>query len=368
MRILYLIDSLRPGGKERQSVELLKGLHQRGVEITVVTLGVDGFFEQELKDHGVTVMRIARSSRWDLRPIIGLNRLVQRVRPNLLHSTCWMTSFFALPVARWHGLPLINGSIRNAFSGNSPRQRAERILLRVSDVRIGNSKAGFMSRGLSPTAPRNHVIHNGFDSIRIQKRDAKAEREMTELARGRKVVGMVAQFKRDKDYPTFFKAARSLLEQRNDVVFVCVGDGPEWEHLSRTHADRGDAIRFLGRRNEVETLVSQFTIGVLSTFTEGISNAIMEYMALGKPVVATDGGGTSEIVQDEVTGFLIPPVRPDILADRINRLLDNPDLAARLGRQGRDRLHQHFSFDALVSKTLMVYEQWGTSSRSKENR
>src|SRR5262249_41091338 len=134
-----------------------------------------------------------------------------------------------------------------------------------------------------------------------------------------------------------------------------VGDGEALEASRKIAADVG-AIKFLGKRKNVEEIVETFDIGVLSTFTEGISNSIMEYMALRKPVVATDGGGTRELVVDGETGFLVPPGNPDALAAKIEYLLDHPDIAKGMGEAGEVRLRREFSITRMVERTAKLYE------------
>jgi len=167
---------------------------------------------------------------------------------------------------------------------------------------------------------------------------------------------MVAEFNRFKDYPTFIHMARKLSTRRSDVVFVAVGGG-ETLQASKELAAGVTAITFLGEQKNIEQIVETFDIGVLSTFTEGISNSIMEYMAFRKPVVATDGGGTRELVVDGETGFLVPPKQPDALAARIDYLLDHPDIARQMGEAGEARLRRKFSTDTMVDQTIRLYER-----------
>src|SRR5437899_4057343 len=148
---------------------------------------------------------------------------------------------------------------------------------------------------------------------------------------------MVAEFNRFKDYATFIHMARRLSAKRSDVRFLAVGSGQTLQ-AGKELAAGVDAIEFLGERKNVEPIVATFDIGVLATFTEGISNSIMEYMALRKPVVATDGGGTRELVVDGQTGFLVPPAKPEALVAKIEYLLDNPNDARRMGEAGEARL------------------------------
>jgi glycosyltransferase involved in cell wall biosynthesis len=165
---------------------------------------------------------------------------------------------------------------------------------------------------------------------------------------------MVAEFNRFKDYPTFIRAARRICKNRKDVVFAAVGDGETLEVCKKLAAGV-EAMKFLGKRKNVVQLVKTFDIGVLSTFTEGLSNSIMEYMALRKPVVATEGGGTQELVVDGETGFLVPLENPDALAAKIEYLLDNPDIARRMGEAGEARLRREFSITRMVEETMQLY-------------
>jgi glycosyltransferase involved in cell wall biosynthesis len=127
-------------------------------------------------------------------------------------------------------------------------------------------------------------------------------------------------------------------------------------------APAGDAIRFLGERKEIEAIVAAMHIGVLCTYTEGISNSVMEYMAAEKPVIVTDGGGSREIVVDGENGFLVPRSDPETLAARIELLLDDPALAGRMGKAGKEHLRRHFSLDQLVANTVRMYQQLLTAA------
>jgi glycosyltransferase involved in cell wall biosynthesis len=252
------------------------------------------------------------------------------------------------------GIPLINGSIRNAFSGGGFRWTLEKLLLKASDYRVANSYAGLWSRGFSEKESNNVVIYNGFDFVRVEYMTIK-ESSCRHLRDSKaKTVGMVAEFNRFKDYATFIHAARKISKRRKDVVFVAVGDGETLE-TSKQLAAEAEAIQFLGKRKDIIQLVETFDIGVLSTFTEGFSNSIMEYMALGKPVVATNGGGTQELVVDGETGFLVPPANPDALAVKIEYLLDNSDIARHMGRAGEERLRREFSITKMVEETVKLY-------------
>ena len=357
LRILVCVEALGVGGKERQAVELIKGLAcQSDIECHVVCLATDDFYLDQLTGLAVSVDFATRRVRWDVGLFYRLYLTIKQYQPHLIHTNGLMSSFYTMPVARLMCIPLINGAIRNAFPCGDLRWRMEKLLAKMSDYRVANSYAGLRSRGLAEADPRNVVIYNGFDFSRVER---FATNEVPRLHRGDdgiKTVGMVAEFNRFKDYPTFIRVARKLSTRRSDVAFVAVGDG-ETLQASKEMAAGATAIQFLGQRKNVDDIVDTFNIGVLTTFTEGISNSIMEYMALRKPVIATDGGGTRELVVDGETGFLVPPKNPDALAAKIEYLLDHPDIARHMGEAGEARLRRTFSTGRMVAETVKLYKR-----------
>ena len=357
LRVLLCIDALGVGGKERQAVELIKGLTRHPeLEPHVICLAADDFYLDQLTGATISVAFATRRMRWDIGLFHRLYRLIRRHRPHVIHTNGLISSFYTLPLARLMGIPLINGSIRNAFHRGNSRWRVERLLAKMSDYRVANSFAGLRSRGFSPSGARNVVIYNGFDFGRVESFTTN-EIPRRDPGDGRlKHVGMVAEFNRFKDYPTFIEMARQLSTKRSDVRFLAVGSGPTLP-AGKERAAGVDAITFLGEQKNVEPIVATFDIGVLATFTEGISNSIMEYMAFGKPVVVTDGGGTRELVVDGETGFLVPPKQPAALAAKIEYLLDRPDIARRMGAAGEARLRRRFSTDTMVDETIKLYER-----------
>jgi glycosyltransferase involved in cell wall biosynthesis len=356
MRVLYYTDSLRIGGKERQLVELLKGLKQRqDIEVLLVCMDEGEFYEADVKALSIPLKYLFRKTRWDPLVIPRLYGIVKEFKPDVIHTNSMMSSGYAMPVAKLLGLPLINGSIRNCFQSSSLRWKIERALLAVSDFRIANSEAGLLSRGFSANSTKDFVIHNGFDLSRAKK--ANGKRIGSTVENGRDQVGMIAEFRPDKDFKTFLLAARSLVGKRPNVSFVTVGDGETLDAMKELVQGAGEGIQFLGRRKDVEEIINSFSIGILATFTEGISNSIMEYMIMGKPVVATDCGGSRELVLDGKTGFLVPSQDPAALADKIAYLLDHPDEARAMGQAGKRHIEEHFSLRTMVDKTVDVYQR-----------
>ena len=351
MRVLLCVDSLGVGGKERQAVELARGLAQAPAVTCRMTCFDDAtFYRADLPNIPLDVL--PRKSRWDLTLFRSLRRIIDEFQPDLIHTNGLVSSFYSLPLARRHAIPVINGSIRNAFTERDLRWKIERFLLLLSDYRVSNSRAGLDSRFLDSADPRNVVIHNGYDADRVRKTATDAY-PLTLESSSRKI-GMVAEFNPYKDYGTFVESARILCGLRKDVEFVAVGGGRNLRTYQAESADL-ERLHFLGERKDVASVIRMFDIGVLCSFSEGISNSVMEYMALGKPVVATDRGGTRELVIHGETGLLVRPNCPEDVVSSIRYLLDNPDDAARMGAAGQRRLHSHFSIGRMVDDVVALY-------------
>ena len=352
LRVLHLVDSLRVGGKERQAAELIKGLcSANAVDMMIVTMGEEQFYVPDIQKLGVPLVYLLRRLRWDPAVFPRLWRILRDFRPDIIHTNSEMAMSYAWPLARLSGIKLINGTIRNAFSGSGLRWQWHKLMLRLADACLANSKAGFASRGLPVEGAGQYVIYNGFDMERFESRSANESEGLGFDLQGRKLVGMVAEFSDYKDFPTFIRAAQEVLAQRKDVVFIAIGDGKNLDACKRMVSPNEECIWFLGERKDVEAFVQQMDIGVLCTFTEGISNSVMEYMAAGKPVVVTNGGGSSELVVNGETGFLVPPSNPRAVAEKLEVLLADAEKARKMGIAGRRRLESQFSLEQLVDGT-----------------
>ena len=336
-------------------MELIKGMRQvPHVEFMVLSMGEEDFYLSQLQELGVSVHFLIRSLRWDILFFARLLRVLQEYKPDIIHTNSDMATFYALPLAKPLRIKVINGSIRNAFSGKGVRWALHKFLLWWSDARVANSKAGFASRGMSYNAKGNFVIYNGFDIQRFDKKIGSDGIPGIPWGRSR-VVGMVAECSDYKDFGTFVQAARVISKIRDDVLFVAIGGGKNYPDLRRMTEAEDRHIRFLGERKDVDDLIRSFDVGVLCTFSEGISNSVMEYMAAQKPVVVTDAGGSRELVDQGVHGFLVPQSDAKALADKILLLLDDRRLSEKMGAVGRKKIVDDFSMEQLIDRNIEMY-------------
>lgn len=358
IRVIHFIDSLRAGGKERQLVELLKGLSAYKEIVCELAIMSEDIQYDAVNNLDIQKHYLIRKNKKDPRILVKLYKLCKKFKPDIIHSWGSMPSVYAVPVAKILKIKLINGMVRDAATPTRFFEKAHfraRSTFPFSDVIVGNSKAGL--KAYNAPVHKSVCIYNGFDFNRTRSlQDKNTVREKFNI-NTEKVVGMVATFSDYKDYETYISAAKMILQKRNNVTFLAIGSGENLEKCKKMVGnDFRDKIIFLGRQEDVESIVNIFDVGVLSTYGEGISNSIMEYMALEKPVVATNGGGTGEIVVDKQTGFLVPSGSPSILANKIEYLLEHPETAKQMGDASRKRLSEVFSLDIMTQKFAELYE------------
>jgi glycosyltransferase involved in cell wall biosynthesis len=369
MRVLHVIDSLVGGGKERQFVELLKGLtREPDIACHAVVMSDVIEYEEFYRLH-VPVTVLPRRKRYDLSIISRLHAVMRTFRPDIVQSWNSMCSVCAAPLAKLRGAKFLDGFVRAAADNRDfrdPDYFRSRFTLPLTDLVVANSRAGLAAYAIP--ARKGMCIHNGFDPARIGQLAApETVRQLLGITTPH-VVGMVASFSRFKDYDTYFEAAQRIVAQRDDVTFVAIGAGPRFEeYKAKFPEEQFPRIRLPGRRADVESIVNILSIGVLTSNTdthgEGISNAIMEYMALGKPVVATDCGGNGELILEGETGYLIANRDTDALCNRLGRLLDDAALARRFGEAGRRRIAETFGLERMTASYAALYRGLAASRR-----
>jgi glycosyltransferase involved in cell wall biosynthesis len=268
-----------------------------------------------------------------------------------------MTAIYSVPACKFLKIKLVNGLVvdtpvqQNIF--NISWLRAQ-LTFPFSDMIIGNSKAGLQAY----KAPKykSSLIYNGFNFNRLNTLIDRDIIKKELKINTRFVIGMVASFSKKKDYNTFFKAAELLLLKRDDVTFIAIGNDTDSSKATNSVDPYFTShFRFLGKRSNIESYINAMDVCVLATFTEGISNSILEYMACGKPVIATMGGGTNEIVVDNYSGYLIDPSNYKQLLEKIELLINNPFRAKEFGERGNEIVHQKFDIKLMTDNCVSVY-------------
>jgi glycosyltransferase involved in cell wall biosynthesis len=360
MKILFFTESLTCGGKERRILELIQYLKQHtDYEISLV-LTENIIHYEYVHDLGIPIKIIKRKGiKYDPQPFLKFYKYCKHFKPDIIHTWGKMTTFYAIPTKIFRGIPLISSMIADAhrdykvisfnyFFFRSDIFFANRVL--------SNSKAGLLAYKIH--LAKATTILNGVHLERFQQKYdlPKVRAEFNVVTKF--MVTMVAAFSELKDYDLFLDVAKEIGVLRNDVTLVGVGDGPLLEHIKqRIKKENINNVILTGKQKDVERIVAASDIGLLCTFSEGISNSIIESMALGKPVISTDLiGGSKEVIVDGETGYCVERNTGKIVS-LLNHLLDNEELRVMMGNKGRERISNHFSIKRMSEEYVKVYEE-----------
>lgn len=366
MKVLFLLDGLKAGGKERRALELMKGIKQHeDIAFKLVLMNKEIHYKQVF-DLNLDMEYLIRGPKKDISVFYKFYKICKKFKPDIVH--CWdsMTAVYAMPVCKLLHIQLINGMVIDApvirnFS-NKEWVRAK-LTFPFSSKIIGNSNAGLAA--YNAPKKKSLCVYNGLDLTRFKNlRDPEEVRKeiFGDDSNGLYILGMVANFEKRKDYKTVVNAAIKIVSEYPEVRFVLVGGGLDLESIKSMVPESLRAkIIFLGKKSNVESIINIFNAGILLTNNkvhgEGVSNSIIEYMALAKPVIASNGGGTNEVVFDKENGYLIEPENETQLIEKIKLLKHDHALSVEMGKKGLQMIHEKFDLSIMTNNYLNIYQQ-----------
>ena len=368
--MLQFIGSFHQGGSERQAVQLTRLLKADGaVNVFAATLNKEGVLLAEIEHLGLReIPDFKLASFYDLNFLKQLKKCVRFLSENkieIIHTHDFYTNVFGIAAARLARVPLKIASKRETEGMRSRAQKIiEKQIFKTADRIVANSEA-VKNYLIADAVAANtiNVIYNGLDLPRLTPKitDRKTICEELNLPSDEKIkfIPMVANLRHEvKNQPMFLRAAQKISEKFPEAHFVLAGEGElkkGLENLAKELKIEKKA-HFIGRCEKVPELLAVSYACVLTSRAEGFSNAILEYMAAGKAVIATAVGGASEAIVEGETGFLIDSDDDEMLANRLKELLENEEKAAQFGEKGREIARQKFSLEAQLKKTLELYE------------
>jgi glycosyltransferase involved in cell wall biosynthesis len=359
MKILFFIDTLTSGGKERRMLELIQYLKQHTDYSISLVLTENLIYYQYVYDLGIPIKIIKRKGiKWDPSLFVRLYKICSDFEPDIIHAWGRMTTFYSIPSKLILKIPLISSLIADSLGPykNKINSLFFKTDIRFSDVFLANSQAGLNSYKIKSSKAK--VIWNGVNLERFKQKYEvdKIRKELnvvTEFA-----VVMVAAFSNLKDYDLFVNVAKEIGKIRSDTTFIGVGDGIEWKRINQRIEDEHISnIILTGKQQNVERIIAASDIGILCTYSEGISNSIIECMALGKPVISTDMiGGSKEIIVEGETGYCTERQTEPVFS-AVSLLLNNKELRISMGNKARERIFSHFSIDRMGAEFKALYEE-----------
>lgn len=370
--VLHVVNSFNQGGSERQAVQLIRLLHETGRYRICVAV------QNDVGPLRADVARIASGgiARFPLTSFYDRNalhqwrqfrRFVREHKVDIVHTHDFYTNVFGMFGAAAGPARVRIASRRETAGTRSRAQKiVERFAYRFAKAIVANGEAvrSFLIAEGVPSA-KIEVIHNSLDVATMAlepdfDRTSALERLRLPLDRKHRFVTMVANMRLAvKDHPMFLRAAKQVSMSIPEAMFVVAGEGELTESVRAMARGMGlvEKVHFIGECEHVAELLAVSDVCALSSKAEGLSNAILEYMAAARPAVVTDVGAAREIVTEGETGHLVPSGDSVTMAARIIALLQDPARAARIGEAARQSVIAKFSCEARLARTERLYER-----------
>jgi glycosyltransferase involved in cell wall biosynthesis len=350
--IAFVFSSFEPGGTEQQMVQLIERLDRSRWKVHVVSMRSGGQF----------LNRVARSSQLVTFPVTSFRRpqVLSRLwsfarwcrqnRIAIAHTVDQPANIFGLAGASLAGVPVRIANRRYVNIGRTTIElSAQRLAYVKAHTIVANCRAA-ADRLIYERVPAHKIaiISNGIDATRYTERQPR---------RTLRRVIMVANLRPDKGHDVLIDAAARVLERVPDMQFELVGAGRLHASLVERAENRrvSHALTFSGHQDEIARRLSAADIFVLPSRTEAFPNAVLEAMAAGLPIVASDVGGIPELIDNGRSGLLIPTDDPAALADRLFDLASDPGWAAKLGAAARVDVLARYSFTRMVTEFQNLY-------------
>jgi glycosyltransferase involved in cell wall biosynthesis len=371
MNTVHLTASPFFGGPERQMLGLARATpaDHRPVFLCFREHGLAQPFVEELEAHGAQALPIERNTPHLLAAIAEVAAKLRQLRADILLCHGYKPDIIGYFAARRVGIPVI--SVSRGWTAATAKVRAyewfDRRILRSMDHVVCVSEGQARKVRAAGVAPdRITVIRNSIDIARFTARTdaARAQLERFFHHPPRLIALAVGRLSPEKGFERLVDAARIARAARDDIGFVLIGDGALRDSLQRRADAAGLQSHFIitGFRRDVDALMPAADLLVQSSYTEGLPNVVLEAMASSLAVVATDVGGTSEVVVDHRTGFLVPPADSHALGAAILSLCADDALRLEMGDRGRQHVAENFTFDAQRRQYERLLSRWTSLS------
>jgi glycosyltransferase involved in cell wall biosynthesis len=360
-RLLYVVGQLGSGGSERQLYYLLKSIDRERYRPAVVVWSFceDDAYVARIRQLGIPLHSF-RSNLSATAKLYALRQLVSRITPEIIHSYSFYTNFATWWAAMGtHSIAI--GSMRSDFEYD--RKACGFALGKLSSrwpgTQIYNSMLA-AERARSDRGcflpPRVFFVRNGIDLDEFRHDPLKVNGKV-------QIIG-VGSMLRAKRWDRLLATAANLHKRGFEFHVEICGDGPLRAALMQQAQTLGlsERVRFVGQRSDIPKSLAEATFLAHCADSEGCPNVVMEAMACGRAVVATDAGDTQLLIDDGRTGFVVRRDDPEAFADRMARLIKDRDLCSRLGQAGRAKAEREFSTNRLIEETLAVYRAAGWNS------
>lgn len=371
LKIVYTINRMDVGGSQTHLLQVFRLLDRERFEPVLYCLSGEGNLLEQARETGVRVVdggvRVGFRSARVIPATLRLARMFRKEDADIVHNYLLRANAVGSVAARLAGVPVVLASKRGCHEMRGWELRGAQLGNALADCVTTNADAvrEFVHDDESCPLEKMVVIPSGVDTDRFRPStgaDARAAsfyKERLGLRPADPVVGIVTRMRVRKGVEEFLAAMIDVRRRHPGAQAVIVGEVELDDELREMVAAGGmtEDLHLLGRRSDMPEVLASFDLFVLSSHDEGMSNAILEAMSMEKPVVATDVGGTGEVVREGVSGRLVPPRVVAPLADAIADVLADPEGMIRMGREGRAIVVDGFSARSMVRQMEALYEK-----------
>lgn len=362
IKILHLIETTEPGGAETVLVELASGVGSGFTSVGGV-LG-EGWTSSQLENRNIPVFYLPLERSLDWRWVARLGKLIRLNKIDLIQSHEFTMNCYATLAAKRAGIPIVcTAHGKNYYPERYYRRWAYRWAARNASafVAVSENLKMFLCKEIGVRNDEILTILNGVDLNHFDNPsyDRGPIRASLGIANKMHVVITVAALFKVKGHIDLLNAASRLCQSRKDIVFLIVGEGSLEESLREQTKNLriSNNVKFLGFRSDVPQLLAASDVFVLPSYSEGMPISIIEAMAAGLPIVATNVGGIPEVVENGANGYLVEPGEPEALANKISTIVANRDVARCFGTNSRDRARSKFRLKRMISEYERLYER-----------
>lgn len=360
-RVVHYIESRNFGGAEQIVFNLLSGLDRNRWESILIYHSYPGIapFIEKVNELDIEIIPLPPIERWtNISQMLKLIRKLRALNATVFHAHLpwYLSCSYGLLCAYLAGVPATVATQQLYIEINPSRLYIlQKLISMIVDryIAVSGGVAEKLGR-LIFSHDKIRVVKNGISIENFPCTKSNTLRELLKDNKDMPIVLTVARLDKQKGHEYLIEAASMVPE----AVFALVGDGPERGKLETYVKEMNLEKRlvFLGYREDIQEILSGCDLFVLPSLYEGLPLAILEAMAAGKPVIASDINGTDEIINDGKTGILVPPADPNAIAEAIRRVLSDPSLARNLAASGKERAYSEFSSKKMVEGVTRVYE------------
>jgi len=349
--ILFVTVGYTLGGSENMIARIAPKLAMRGYKVKVLAFKGWGPVSDKLKTSGIECVSLLGKGKFDLRVLWRYFLYLRRTPPDLIIAFLYRAYIPSRLFGSFLGIPNIS-SVRGVWGWMGLMQKfLDKITSPLCHVIYSCSEAvtEFLVRDVGIKREIIVTVPNGIEvnSFSVEVDRKKKFKELG-LNLGTKIVGTVSRLYEPTKGIKILLEASKIVQSKMDSELLIVGSGKDEKPLKKIAEDLGIKALFLGERDDVAEILRVMDVFVLPSLSEGFPVVILEAMAAGLPVVATDVGGSREVVLDGKTGFLVEPGNPDKLAEKIKELLENDEMRKKFGEAGFKRVKEKFSIDRTV--------------------